>query len=241
MLTLMRGRITVDSIERNLSDIMEKISKSSQQSGRNSSEITLVAVTKTVDADRINEAVRAGVRVVGENRVQEARDKFTLVEKGVDWHLIGHLQTNKAKYVPEIFSMVHSVDSVELANELERRCEAAGKVMEALVEVNVSHEESKFGIEPDCAADFLRTVSSCQHIKFGGIMTVAPASEDPELVRPVFADTRRLFEDLKRLKISNVDLVHLSMGMSSDYEVAIEEGATMVRIGSALFGRRTYV
>ncbi len=237
----MRGRITVDSIERNLSDIMEKISKSSQQSGRNSSEITLVAVTKTVDADRINEAVRAGVRVVGENRVQEARDKFTLVEKGVDWHLIGHLQTNKAKYVPEIFSMVHSVDSVELANELERRCEAAGKVMEALVEVNVSHEESKFGIEPDCAADFLRTVSSCQHIKFRGIMTVAPASEDPELVRPVFADTRRLFEDLKRLKISNVDLVHLSMGMSSDYEVAIEEGATMVRIGSALFGRRTYV
>ena len=222
----------MDSIERNLSDIMEKISKSSQQSGRNSSEITLVAVTKTVDADRINEAVRAGVRVVGENRVQEARDKFTLVEKGVDWHLIGHLQTNKAKYVPEIFSMVHSVDSVELANELERRCEAAGKVMEALVEVNVSHEESKFGIEPDCAADFLRTVSSCQHIKFRGIMTVA---------RPVFADTRRLFEDLKRLKISNVDLVHLSMGMSSDYEVAIEEGATMVRIGSALFGRRTYV
>ena len=231
----------MDSIERNLSDIMEKISKSSQQSGRNSSEITLVAVTKTVDADRINEAVRAGVRVVGENRVQEARDKFTLVEKGVDWHLIGHLQTNKAKYVPEIFSMVHSVDSVELTNELERRCEAAGKVMEALVEVNVSHEESKFGIEPDCAADFLRTVSSCQHIKFSGIMTVAPASEDPELVRPVFADTRRLFEDLKRLKISNVDLVHLSMGMSSDYEVAIEEGATMVRIGSALFGRRTYV
>jgi len=231
----------MDLIRRNLSDTIEKITKAAQKSGRDASEITLIAVTKTVDSSRINEAIREGVTVIGENRVQEARDKFGLIQSGVDWHLIGHLQTNKAKYVPELFSTVHSLESVDLAKALEKHYGAAGKIVKVMIEVNVSGEESKFGISPDYAVEFLKEISCFEHLKVCGIMTVAPASDDPETVRPVFKDTRRLFERLKSLNISNVELTHISMGMSSDYEVAVQEGATMVRVGSAIFGKRIYV
>jgi len=200
--------------------------------------ILLLAVTKTVSADRINAALDAGITAVGENRVQELLSKYEQVARGVDWHLIGHLQTNKVKYIVDKVSLIHSLDSLELAAEIDKRAAKAGRVMPVLVQVNVADEDSKFGIAPEETLDFIRAASCFDHLRIQGLMTIGPLTADPEGIRPVFRQLRLLKEETAAAGIPGVEMKHLSMGMSGDYPVAVEEGATILRIGSGIFGSR---
>jgi pyridoxal phosphate enzyme (YggS family) len=224
------------SIKENLERIDEKIRVKSELVGRDSQEITLVAVTKTVKANRIEEAIAAGVNIIGESRVQEAKEKYGKVKSKVIWHLVGHLQRNKAKDAVETFDLIHSVDSAKLAREIDKQARKAGKIQKILIEVNVSGEESKYGLSPEEVIPFLQEVSVLPNIKVEGLMTMAPFYENPEDCRPCFRKLKELVEEVKAENIKNVEMVHLSMGMSNDFEVAIEEGSNMVRIGRAIFG-----
>jgi pyridoxal phosphate enzyme (YggS family) len=224
------------SIRENLERIKEKIRVKSELVGRDPREITLVAVTKTVEADRIEEAIVAGVNIIGESRVQEAKEKYEKVESRVIWHLVGHLQRNKAKDAVKIFDLIHSVDSAELAKEIDKQAEKIGKIQKILVEANVSGEESKYGLNPEGVITFLQEVSGLPNIKVEGLMTMAPFYENPEDCRPCFRKLKELVEEVKAKNIKNVEMTYLSIGMSNDFEVAIEEGSNMVRIGRAIFG-----
>jgi len=224
------------SIRENLERIREKIRVKSELVGRDPQEITLVAVTKTVEADRIEEAIAAGVNIIGESRVQEAKEKYGKVESKIIWHLVGHLQRNKAKDAVKIFDLIHSVDSTKLAKEIDKQAKKVGKIQKILVEVNASGEESKYGLSPEEVITFLKEVSRFPNIKVEGLMTMAPFYENPEDCRPYFRKLRELREEIKAENIKDVEMVYLSMGMSSDFEVAIEEGSNMVRIGRAIFG-----
>lgn len=224
------------SIRENLERIREKIRVKSELVGRDPQEITLVAVTKTVEADRIEEAIAAGVNIIGESRVQEAKEKYGKVESKIIWHLVGHLQRNKAKDAVKIFDLIHSVDSAKLAKEIDKQAKKVGKIQKILVEVNASGEESKYGLSPEEVITFLKEVSGFPNIKVEGLMTMAPFYENPEDCRPYFRKLRELREEIKAENIKDVEMVYLSMGMSSDFEVAIEEGSNMVRIGRAIFG-----
>lgn len=224
------------SLRENLERIKEKIRVKSELVGRDPQEITLVAVTKTVEADRIEEAIAAGVNIIGESRIQEAKEKYRKVESRVIWHLVGHLQRNKAKDAVKIFDLIHSVDSAELAKEIDKQAKKIGKIQKILVEVNVSGEESKYGLNPEGVITFLQEVSGLPNIKVEGLMTMAPFYENPEDCRPCFRKLRELIEEVKAKNIKNVEMTYLSMGMSNDFEVAIEEGSNMVRIGRAIFG-----
>lgn len=227
------------SIRENLLMVKEKIASTALKCRRDESEISVIAVTKTVSAGRVDEAYSCGIKIAGENRVLEARDKMVLVESPIEWQLIGHLQKNKAKNAVELFSLIHSLDDLELAQEIDSRCRKIGKVQEVLLQVNFAKEESKSGIDPSQTEAFLKEVTCYENIKVTGIMTIAPIAEDPEDIRWVFKEAKRQFDEYKKMRLSNVDLMHLSMGMSSDYLVAIEEGATMLRLGRALFGERS--
>lgn len=200
--------------------------------------ILLLAVTKTVSAQRINAAVAAGITAIGENRVQELLSKYDQVTRGVDYHLIGHLQTNKVKYIIDKVSLIHSLDSLELAAEIEKRAANAGRVMPVLVQVNVADEDSKFGIAPGRTLDFIREASRFHHLKIQGLMTIGPMTVDPEGIRPVFRQLRQLREATSAAGIPGVEMKYLSMGMSGDYQVAVEEGSNILRIGSGIFGSR---
>lgn len=215
-----------------------RIAAAAARAGRDPSEVTLVAVTKNVDAGRVALAAKAGVSDFGENRVQEAAEKIPLVDADVAWHFVGHLQRNKARDVVELFSLIHSLDSMKLAHELNRRCEMADSSTDLLLQVNISGEETKFGVPPEMAKDFLLEVARYERLRVRGLMTIAPYSDDPEDARPWFSQARQLMGELGRLSISNVRMDELSMGMSGDYEVAIEEGATIIRVGTAIFGER---
>ncbi|MBM3199939.1 YggS family pyridoxal phosphate-dependent enzyme [Candidatus Woesearchaeota archaeon] len=193
------------------------------------SHVKLIAVTKTRTVEEINEAIRAGVNCIGENRVKEAEEKFNLLLK-VEKHMIGSLQTNKVKLAVELFDMIQSVDSLKLAKEIDKRCAAIHKVMPVLIEVNIGNEKNKHGINPEDVKNFLLELSSLKHISVQGLMCVAPMLE-PEQVRPYFKKMKQLFDSIGNLK-------WLSMGMSNDYKIAIEEGSNMVRIGTLLFGKR---
>lgn len=228
----------MSSISDNLAILKGRIDAASARAGRDPSEITLVAVTKNVDAERVALAVEAGVSDFGENRVQEAAEKIPLVEKDVTWHLVGHLQRNKAGDAVELFSLIHSLDSIRLARELNRRCELADSAIDLLLQVNISGEKTKFGVAPEMARDVLLEIARYEHLRVRGLMTIAPYSDDPEDARLWFSQARQLMSELRRLSISNVRMDELSMGMSGDYEVAIEEGATIIRIGTAIFGKR---
>jgi pyridoxal phosphate enzyme (YggS family) len=218
---------------------MERINRAAGKSGRNISDITLVAVTKMVEVARINEAIEAGVSHIGENRVQEARTKYGKISP-VIWHMIGHLQTNKVKYAVSIFNTIQSVDSLHLAQEIEKRCADEQKVMPVLVEVNTSGEKSKYGCDPHYAPELVSLLSGFSHIRIRGLMTIGLFSDDMRLVRPCFIRLRHLSEKIRALNLPSVEMNILSMGMSSDFEVAIEEGSTMVRIGTAIFGPRDH-
>lgn len=224
------------SIRENLERIKEKIRVKSELVGRDPQEITLVAVTKTVEADRIEEAIAAGVNIIGESRIQEAKEKYRKVESRIIWHLVGHLQRNKAKDAVKIFDLIHSVDSAELAKEIDKQAKKIGKIQKILVEANVSGEESKYGLNPEGVIAFLQEVSGLPNIKVKGLMTMAPFYENPEDCRPCFRKLRELIEEVKAKNIKNVEMTYLSIGMSNDFEVAIEEGSNMVRIGRAIFG-----
>jgi len=195
-----------------------------------------VAVTKTATMGQIEEAINAGVKIIGENRVHDAKEKYQILTAGIEWHLIGHLQTNKVKYAVEIFNCIHSVDSIKLAQEIDKRSKQFGKIMDVLVEVNVSGEESKYGIKPEEVKPFIKNISEFLRIKVRGLMTIAPIVKDKEEVRPYFRKLRELSKEIKSKNIENVKMDYLSMGMTKDFEIAIEEGANMVRIGRGIFG-----
>ena len=195
-----------------------------------------MAVTKTATMGQIEEAINAGVKIIGENRVHDAKEKYQILTAGIEWHLIGHLQTNKVKYAVEIFNCIHSVDSIKLAQEIDKRSKQFGKIMDVLVEVNVSGEESKYGIKPEEVKPFIKNISEFLRIKVRGLMTIAPIVKDKEEVRPYFRKLRELSKEIKSKNIENVKMDYLSMGMTKDFEIAIEEGANMVRIGRGIFG-----
>jgi len=226
----------VEIIKNNLEIINEKIKKAALKVERNPEEIKLVAVTKTATIEQIEEAIKAGVKIIGENKVQEAKEKYQIITADIEWHLVGHLQTNKVKYAVEIFDCIHSVDSIKLAEEIDKRSLQFGKTTNVLVEVNVSGEETKCGIKPEEVVLFLKNISEFTGIRVRGLMTIAPIAEDKEEVRPYFRRLRELSKEIKSKNIKNVKMDYLSMGMSEDFEIAIEEGANMVRIGRGIFG-----
>jgi len=228
------------TIAENLASIQERISKAALRAGRNPAEIRLVAVSKTVSAENIQQAIAAGVTILGENYVQEARNKIARVGSQVAWHFIGHLQSNKARNAVDLFSMIHSVDRLSLAEALDEEANRQGKILPVLIQVNISGEESKSGIDPQETLQLLQRIAGLQHLSIQGLMTMPPWFEDPEDARPYFIALRKLREELSREKIPGVVLQELSMGMSGDFEVAINEGATLVRIGTAIFGPRNY-
>lgn len=230
----------LDDIQVNVAEIKEEIKQICNRLGRNPENITLVVVTKTVEPERINYAVDCGVSNLGENKVQEIVDKYETVSKNIKWHLIGHLQTNKVKYIIDKVELIHSVDSVKLAEEISKKAEKYDITKDVLVQVNVAEEESKFGIGLDEAVNFVKSISVFDNIRIKGLMTIAPYSEDPEGVRLVFRQLKEKFDELSQMNLPNVEMKYLSMGMSNDYQIAIEEGSNMVRIGTAIFGKRNY-
>jgi PLP dependent protein len=228
----------METIAENISRIRERIYNRALKTGRKSDEITLVAVTKTVDTNRIKEAKEAGITAFGENYVQEAKEKIAHIGEGVAWHMIGHLQTNKVKYVVPLFSMIHSVDSARLAEEISERAIERDKTMEVLIQVNIGRENAKAGVMPEELPHLLEAVSSLKGITVKGLMAMPPFFSDQEKVRPFFTALRELRDKLFPFFSDSLSLAHLSMGMSSDFEVAIDEGATILRIGTAIFGGR---
>jgi len=225
----------MSQIRENLLRVMERIEKAAQRVGRDPGEIKLVAVSKTVEAARVKEAIEAGVSILGENYVQEAQKKIEEIGRPIAWHFIGHLQSNKAKYAVRLFDMIHSIDSLPLAQELNRRAELADRVIKALIEVNLSGEATKFGTEEERALDIARGMVHFKNLSLEGLMTMPPYFESPEMSRPYYIQLRGLKEKMVR---EGILLKELSMGMSNDFEIAIEEGATYVRVGTAIFGER---
>jgi len=218
----------------NLKIIKQNIASACDISGRNKDEITILAVTKNRTAQEINIAIDSGITDIGENRVQELIAKYDDVKKGVRWHIIGHLQTNKVKYIADKVDMIHSVDSSKLAHEINKHCEKLGKVMDILIEVN-SGEQNKNGIAYSQVYNLLDEISSLKNINIKGLMTMAPLGADEETLRRVFSSLYKLSVDIEKKKYDNVSMKELSMGMSGDYITAIEEGATIIRPGRALF------
>lgn len=228
------------SIKANLEEINEKIKIAAEKSGRKREDILLLGVTKTIDVERIKEMISCGVNSLGENKVQEVMDKYADIGEGVDWHLIGHLQTNKVKYIIDKVKLIHSVDSLKLAEEIDKRAKQHNIRAEILIELNIAGEESKHGIKPEEAVELCEKIAKLENVKIRGLMTVAPFVENPQENREYFAQMRKLFIDIRNKNIDNIDMTYLSMGMTNDYEVAIEEGANIVRIGTGIFGKRNY-
>ncbi|MBA4698759.1 MAG: YggS family pyridoxal phosphate-dependent enzyme [Ruminococcus sp.] len=227
-------------LKEQLEEVEQKIQSACERAGRKREEVTLIAVSKTNPVPVLEEAYGLGVRVFGENKVQEFTGKYEVLPKDICWHLIGHLQTNKVKYIIDKAALIHSVDSLKLAETIEREAAKKNCVAKILVEVNVAEEESKFGLKVDEVIPFIEKISVFEHIKVCGLMTIAPFVENPEDNRPVFSNLQKLSVDIKEKNIDNINVSILSMGMTNDYEVAIEEGATMVRVGTGIFGARNY-
>jgi len=226
----------MSTIKENLMRVMERIERAARRSGRDPKEIRLVAVSKTVGVDQIKEAIEAGVSILGENYVQEAQKKIDAIGRKVDWHFIGHLQSNKAKYAVRLFDMIHSLDSFPLAEELNRRAEKEGRPIKVMIEVKLSEEATKFGTEEEKALDLAKRILGLEHLSFEGLMTMPPYFDLPEMSRPYYIRLRELREKMER---ESIPVKELSMGMSNDFEIAIEEGATYVRVGTAIFGPRS--
>ncbi|MDD7307497.1 MAG: YggS family pyridoxal phosphate-dependent enzyme [Eubacteriales bacterium] len=228
------------SIRENIDAVNRIKGEAAVKSGRKAEDVLLCAVTKTRTADEINEAIDAGITDIGENKVQEIMDKFDSV-KPVRWHLIGHLQTNKVKYIIDKVSMIHSVDSLHLAQEIDKRAAQHGITMDMLIQVNSAQEESKFGISTDETEGMIRDIlDKCPNIRIRGLMCIAPFAENPEDVRVYFAQVKKLYDEYSSIEHKNLDFKYLSMGMSHDYEVAILEGSNLIRVGTAIFGERDY-
>lgn len=229
----------MSQISENLEEIRAKIAKAAEKSGRAPKDVTLVAVTKTYSPEAINEAIDCGVTDIGENKVQEIMEKYDKV-KPVRWHLIGHLQTNKVKYIIDKVWMIHSVDSIHLMDEIDRQAQKHGVVIKILIQVNISGEESKFGISPDEIDEMLNHAEQLKNVKVCGLMTIMPIVDNNVSNRLHFVNIKQIYIDISKKKYNNITMDYLSMGMSGDFEMAIEEGSNMVRIGRAIFGERNY-
>jgi len=228
-----------EAIKKRLTDIKERIKKTAIDCGRNPDAIRLVVVSKTIPEDTVREAIKAGVDILGENYIQEARDKInTLSAYPVSWHFIGHLQSNKAKYAVKLFDMIHTVDSLKLAHELNKQAKKINKIQKILIQVNISMESTKSGIHEENAQKLIKEIGLFENLSIKGLMTMPPFFNNPEKVRPYFSDLRNLRDKIRNEAIKNVNMKELSMGMTGDFEVAIKEGATLVRIGTAIFGER---
>jgi len=225
-------------VRENITHVRNRIAEAALRAGRKVSDVRLMAVTKTVDDDRIMEAIAAGVDIIGESYVQEAKRKIEKMGRQLEWHMIGYLQSKKAKYAVRLFDMIHSVDRMELASELDRRARGVEQVMKILIEVNVSGEGTKSGVPLGMAIPVIRDVAALGNLSIHGLMTMPPSSHAPEDARPYFAALRELRDRVLEARIPRVEMRELSMGMSGDYEVAVEEGATIVRVGTRIFGDR---
>jgi len=222
-----------------LQNVKNRIEKAARSSGRDPETIRLVAVSKTVPANRVKQAIQAGAAILGENYVQEARTKFNeLATYPVSWHFIGHLQSNKAKYAVRLFDLIHSVDTLKLARELDKQSHKINKIQEILIQVNISKEASKSGVDVKGIHNLLKDINLLENLSVKGLMTMPPYFNAPEKVRPYFSALRDLRDRLEQQGLLNVSLSELSMGMTGDFEAAIQEGATLVRIGTAIFGKR---
>ncbi len=225
----------MSTIRDNLLKVRERIERAAQKAGKDPKAIKLVAVSKTVELGRIKEAIEAGVSILGENYVQEAQEKIEALGKSVSWHFIGHLQSNKAKYAVRLFDVIHSIDSIPLAEELNRRAEQPDRVIRVMIEVNLSREATKFGTDEERVLNLARRIQNLDHLSLEGLMTMPPYFDSPEMSRPYYVALRELKD---RMVKEGIPLKELSMGMSNDFEIAVEEGATYVRVGTAIFGPR---
>lgn len=229
-----------ENLKKNLENVQEKIKAACQRAGRDAAEVTLVAVSKMKPLADIEELITTGQMEYGENYVQELCDKYEHVSQPVHWHMIGHLQTNKVKYIVDKTVLIHSVDSVHLAKQIEKEAAKKGVTAQILLQVNIAQEDTKFGVDGDEVIKMAEEISHFPHVHIRGLMTSAPYVADPEENRCYFRKLHKLFVDIGDKNIDNVTMNILSMGMTNDYEVAIEEGATMVRVGTGIFGERNY-
>lgn len=226
-------------ISNRIHEVRRRILDAAKRAGRDEKEITLVAVSKTQPAEVLVGAYNEGIRIFGENKVQELIEKYPALQN-VSWHLVGHLQKNKVKYIVDKVSLIHSLDSVELAEEINKRAKASGKVVNVLIQINIGKEETKSGIYEEDLEELTEKLSEYDEIRILGIMAIPPASKNPEDSRKYFRRMKELFEKLKDKKYDNFDIKYLSMGMTNDFEIAIEEGANIVRVGTGIFGERNY-
>ncbi len=224
----------------NLIQVENNILTACKKAGRDRSEVTLIAVSKTKPVEMLREIYDAGIRDFGENKVQEMCEKTEVLPEDIRWHMIGHLQTNKVKYIVGKTALIHSVDSLHLAEEIQKQAVKKDVVVPILIEVNIAEEASKFGIRKEEAIRLARELSALDHLQVQGLMAIAPYVEDPEENRPYFSEIRQLSVDIRNQNIDNINMNVLSMGMTGDYMVAIEEGATIVRVGTGIFGERDY-
>ncbi len=227
-------------VKENLMEVEERIREACKKSGRRREEVTLIAVSKTKPVSMIQEALETGILDFGENKPQELKEKYEILPKHIRWHMIGHLQRNKVKYVVGRAAMIHSIDSYRLAEAVEAEAAKQERVIPVLVEVNIAREASKYGLMEEETCEFIEKISHFSHLQVEGLMTIAPFVENPEENRKYFEKLRKLYVDIKSKNIDNVNMCNLSMGMTGDYQVAIEEGATMVRVGTGIFGSRNY-
>lgn len=227
-------------IKEHLMEVQENIRSACAKCGRSPEEVTLIAVSKTKPVEILQEAYDAGARVFGENKVQEITAKYPELPDDIRWHMIGHLQRNKIKYIIDKVELIHSVDSLRLARAIEDEAAKHNLVMPILLEVNVAEEESKFGLKTDEVLPLLEEISAMNHVRVEGLMTIAPFVDNPEENRQIFRSLKKLSVDIGKKNINNVNMHVLSMGMTGDYQVAVEEGATMVRVGTGIFGARDY-
>lgn len=225
-------------VKENLAEIEKRICEACKRAGRDRKEVTLVAVSKTKPIEMIEEAMEAGIIDFGENKVQELTNKAAEIQAPLNWHLIGHLQRNKVKYIVDKVHLIHSVDSLRLAEQINLEAEKKNIICPVLIEVNVAKEDSKFGVYPEDTLELVTAISSLPHIKVRGLMTIAPFVENPEENRIHFRNLKKLNVDIKSKNIDNINMDILSMGMTGDFEIAIEEGATHVRVGTGIFGGR---
>jgi pyridoxal phosphate enzyme (YggS family) len=229
------------SIRENIEEIIKRKNEAALRCGINPEDITIIAVSKTVDGSRAREAVMGGLDNLGENRVQEIMNKYDeLQDLPVKWHMIGHLQKNKVKYIIDKVELIHSVESIELAAEINKRASQHNIISNILIELNIGEEESKFGINENSVYDFVGSLEQFENIKVMGFMTVAPFCENPEDIRWVFKKMKEIFDKISAMNLKNTQMKYLSMGMTNDFEIAIEEGSNIVRIGTAVFGKRIY-
>jgi len=226
-------------LKKRLSTVKERIKKAAIDCGRDPDTVQLVAVSKTIPEDAVREAIKAGADILGENYIQEAKDKINALSAyPVSWHFIGHLQSNKAKYAVKLFDMIHTVDSLKLAKELNKQAKKINKIQKILIQVNISMESTKSGVHEEDAQKLIKEISLFENISIKGLMTMPPFFNNPEKVRPYFSALWNLRDKIRNEAIKNVRMQELSMGMTGDFEVAIKEGATLVRIGTAIFGER---